>query len=128
MCRIDISNLKVPPDKKELSVARYFSALGKSVVFISPSAIPNQHRPDVFMDGLEWEIKCPEGNSDRTIENNLRKALRQSKNVIFDLRYIKYPEDRSLAKLEKEYKINHQLRRLYIIKKNGELISLKSKC
>ena len=39
--------------------------LGKDIVFIPP------HRPDIFMDGVEWEIKCPEGNSKRTIENNM---------------------------------------------------------
>ena len=66
--------------------------LGKDIVFIPPSAIPGQHRPDIFMDGVEWEIKCPEGNSKRTIENNMRKALLQPRNVIFDLRHIQLSE------------------------------------
>lgn len=93
--------------------------LGKDIVFIPPSAIPGQHRPDIFMDGVEWEIKCPEGNSKRTIENNMRKALLQSRNVIFDLRHIQLSE--------KEYRINSQLRKLYIIRKNGDLIVHLSK-
>ncbi|MCR5060673.1 MAG: hypothetical protein K6A80_06545 [Saccharofermentans sp.] len=121
--RIDISQLKSPPDKTEFLVARYFAALGKDVLFIPPSAIPGQHRPDIFMDGVEWEIKCPEGNSKRTIENNMRKALLQSRNVIFDLRHMRLSEKEGLSKLEKEFKLNSQPRKLYNIRKNGELIA-----
>ena len=125
--RIDISQLNTPPDKSEFAVAKYFAELGKDIVFIPPSAIPGQHRPDILMDGVEWEIKCPEGNSKRTIENNMRKALLQSRNVIFDLRHIQLSEKEGLSKLEKEYRINSQLRKLYIIRKNGDLIVHLSK-
>ena len=125
--RIDISQLNIPPDKSEFAVAKFFAELGKDIVFIQPSAIPGQHRPDIFMDGVEWEIKCPKGGSKRTIENNMRKALLQSRNVIFDLRYMQLPERDGLSKLEKEYKINSQLRKLYIIRKNGDLIAHLSK-
>lgn len=125
--RIDISQLNCPPDSSEFAVAKYFADLGKDIVFIPPSAIPGQHRPDIIMDGIEWEIKCPEGNSKRTIENNLRKALMQSRNVIFDLRHMRLSEREGLSKLEKEYGINSQLRKLYIIRKNGDLIAHLSK-
>lgn len=120
---IDISNLNVPPEKAEFETAKYFAALGKDIIFIRPSAIPNQHRPDIIMDNAEWEIKCPEGKSPRTIENNMRKALQQAHNVIFDLRHMKYPESKSIIKLEKEFAINARLRNLYVIKKDGELLS-----
>jgi len=36
---------------------------------------------------------------------------------------IKYLEEKCIAKLEKEFRINSQLKRLYVIKKNGELLS-----
>lgn len=120
---IDISDLNTPPEQAEFETAKYFAELGKDVSFIKPSSIPNQHRPDIVMDGAEWEIKCPEGNSKRTIENNMRKALQQAHNVIFDLRHMKYPESKSISKLEKEFAINTRLRRLYIIKKSGELLT-----
>ena len=35
--RIDISKLKVPPEKHELETARYFAALGYDVEFIPPN-------------------------------------------------------------------------------------------
>lgn len=125
--KIVISNLITPPEKAEFETAKYFSELGYDIEFIRPSTTPNQHSPDILMEGIAWEIKCPEGNSKRTIENNLRKALTQSHYVIFDLRHIKYPEDKCIAKLEKEFKINSQLKRLYVIKKNSELLIYPAK-
>ena len=122
---IDVSNLHVPPEKDELSTARFFAEMGKTVVFIRPSSIPNQHTPDILMDGVEWEIKCPRGNSRRTIENNMRKALLQSNNIIFDLRHIKMYEERCISQLKDEFNKRSQLKKLYIIKKNGELLLFK---
>ena len=121
--RIDISELNTPPERNEFETAKFFAALGKDIMFIRPSAIPNQHRPDILMDGVEWEIKCPQGNSKRTIENNLRKALKQSHNVIFDLRHIMLSEEQCVVKLEKEFRDNTQLRKLYIIKRDENLLS-----
>ena len=125
--RIDISQLNSPPERSEFAVAKYFAALGKDIVFIAPSAIPGQHRPDILMDGVEWEIKCPEGSSKRTIENNMRKALLQSRNVIFDLRQIKLAEKDCIQELEHQYSKRSQLRKMYIIKKDLGLLSYLNK-
>lgn len=122
---IDISRLKTPPEKSEFETAKYLAEKGKNIVFIRPSSIPNQHRTDILMDGLEWEIKCPKGKSRRTIENNMRKAIMQSHNIIFDLRHIKLSEDKSIAKLEHEFKINTRLKKIYIIKKDWTLLFYK---
>ncbi len=121
---IDISQLNTPPEKHELETAKYFSNLGKDVVFILPSNIPGVYRPDIKMDGIEWEIKCPQGKSKRTIEKNYHKAALQSKNIIFDLRRIDLPEKDCISQLEQEFYDKHT-KRLYIIKKNGELISME---
>lgn len=125
--RIDISQLNTPPDKSEFAVAKYFAELGKDIMFIPPSAIPGQHRPDILMDGVEWEIKCPEGSSKRTIENNMRKALLQSRNVIFDLRHIKLSEKECIQELERQYSKRSQLRKMYIIKKDLALLPYLNK-
>ena len=125
--KIDISNLKTPPEKLEFEAAKYFANLGKDIQFICPSAIPNQHRPDIIMDGIEWEIKSPLGSSKRTIENNMRKAIKQSCNIIFDLRRIKLSEAQAINQLKKEFNHLSKLRKLYIITKSGELITLVKK-
>jgi len=122
---IDIFQLKTPPEKSEFETAKYFAERGKNIIFIRPSSIPNQHRPDILMDGIEWEIKGPTGKSKRTIENNMRKAITQSCFIIFDLRYMKLPEKQSISQLERQFHTRDKLRKLLIIKKNGELIELE---
>ena len=124
---IDVSKLKVPPEKHELETARFFAALGHDIEFIPPSNSPKMRTADIFMDGVSWEIKCPRGKSKRTIENNFRKANRQSENIIFDLRKIRLPEVTCISQLKKEFGFRSHVKRLLIIKKNGELISIVRK-
>ena len=40
--------------------------------------------PDVRIKGIEWELKSPQGNGVKTIENILKKATKQSNNIILD--------------------------------------------
>lgn len=119
---IDISTLSIPPEKHELATARFFAELGKDISFICPSSIPEVYRPDICMDGVEWEIKAPLGNGKKTIERNMHKAAKQSKYIIFDLRRISLPEKQCLTQLEKEFNERGYLRRLLVIKRSGELI------
>ena len=118
---IDISQLQTPPQKHELATARFFADLGKDIIFIVPSNIPEVYRPDIVMDGIEWEIKSPIGKSRRTIEKNFHKAALQSKNIIFDLRRINVPEAQCLKQLEREF-LDKGTHRLLVITKSGELV------
>ena len=113
---IDISQLHTPPEAHELKTAQYFANMGKDICFIQPSNIPGIHRPDILMDGVEWEIKSPEGKSKRTIEKNYRIASLQSKYIIFDLRRINVPENQCLSQLKHEF-LDKKTRRLLIITK-----------
>lgn len=124
---IDVSGLTTLPEKHEFDVAKYFASMGKDIKFLKPSQIPNTHTPDILMDGLEWEIKSPIGNSKRTIETNFRQAVKQFRYIIFDLRRIKVPEKQCMVQLEKELSARPYVRRLLIIKKNGELRELPQK-
>lgn len=125
--KIDISGLNTVPEQHEFEVAKYFASLGKDVKFLRPSQIPNTHTPDILMDGLEWEIKSPIGNSKRTIEANFRQAVKQSHYIIFDLRRIKVPEKQCLAQLEKEFSVRQYVKRLLVIRKSGELLEYPKK-
>lgn len=122
--KIDISALNTPPGQAEFETAKFFAALGKDITFIRASSIPNQHSPDILMDGVEWEIKCPEGHSKRTIESNFRKAVKQSKYIIFDLRRVKMAENLCIAQLKREFNARPYLKRLYIIMKSGTLLKI----
>lgn len=124
--KIDISQLKIPPEKHELDTARYFAERGHDIEFIPPNNSPNMHTPDIKMDGVEWEIKCPSGKSARTIENNFRKAAKQSHYIIFDLRRCSIPESQSLVRLKKEFDDRHA-KRLLVILKSGVLVEFPQK-
>lgn len=125
--KIDISQLNTPPEEHELETAKYFASRGKTIIFLKPSDIPNTHTPDIIIDGIEWEMKCPLGNSKRTIETNIRQAVKQSHHIIIDLRRIKVPEKVCLAQLEKLFYSRKDIRKLLIIKKNQELIEYPPK-
>ena len=119
---IDISQLNTPPEKHEFEAAKFFADRGKDIVFIKPSDIPGVHTPDIKMDGVEWELKCPQGDSKRTIEQNFRKAMKQSQYIIFDLRRIKVSEKLCLAQLKEFFDTKKRVKRLLIIRKNGDLL------
>ncbi|MBQ3476043.1 hypothetical protein IJH26_00835 [Candidatus Saccharibacteria bacterium] len=59
----------------EFNVATILSWTGEDVEFIPTRHIPT---PDIRFKGLEWEIKSPYGSSSRTIENNIRLALKST--------------------------------------------------
>ena len=92
--------------------------------FVAFLKYKGQHTPDIRMDGFEWEIKTPQGNSKRTIENNFRNAVMQSKYIIFDLRRIKLHDNQCVPKLEKEFRVRRYLKKLLIIKKDGTLLEI----
>ena len=125
--KIDISALNTPPEENELKVAKFFSEKGKNISFIRPSSIPGQRRPDIEMDGIEWEIKCPIGKSKRTIQNNIMSAEGQSAYIIIDLRYIKLPEKECLSQIKLHFLTRSRVKRILVITKNLELVEFPSK-
>lgn len=69
-------------------------------------------------------MKSPIGKSSRTIENNLRNALKQSRNAIIDLRRIKQSEQKALREVKRQSKLIRGGHRLKVITKEKEIIDL----
>jgi len=115
------------PEKHELETANFFAELGREVVFLMPSRAKGVRTPDILVDGQRWEIKSPCGNSKRTIENNFRRALKQSENIIFDLRRIKLDEQLAISKIKRELSSQHsgKIRRIIIITKKYKILDFK---
>ena len=124
---VDISNLLTPPEKHELATANYFADMGKDVTFILPSNIPDNHRPDFLMNGIEWEVKSPAGKSKRSIAKRFTEALSQSQNIIFDLRRSSLSDDVCINQLERLYEKKH-IKRLMVITKTKELKQYPENC
>jgi len=120
--KIDVTRISKPPEKREFETAKFLSQLGKDIEFIEPSRCKGARTPDIIMDGLKWEIKCPTGKSSRTIENNFRAGLRQSENIILDIRRCKLYENKSIGEIGRQFKLAKKAKRVIIITKKGKIL------
>jgi hypothetical protein len=123
LCKIIIP-VGVIPEKHELEVASLLAAKGKDIEFLAPVYAKGVFTPDLQIDGRLWEIKSPCGNSKRTIENNFRKALKQSENIIFDLRRIELLEKVAISQIKKIFLLHrgNKMRRITIITKDNKIL------
>ena len=106
----------------EMSTVVFLTQQGFDVALIPPQRRKGAHTPDIHMQGLDWEMKRPKGQSAHTIKRAFKTASRQSVNIIFDLRSSKMPDEVYLPKLEKEFADLRSVRRLIIITKDGTII------
>lgn len=106
----------------EIATVVFLTQQGFDVTIIPPLRLKGAHTPDIRMLGLEWEIKRPKGQSAHTIKRAFKTALRQSPNIIFDLRGSRLPDEVNIAKLEKEFNDLKTVKRLMIITKLGAII------
>ena len=125
MGRIDISALNVPPERHEHDTAVFFAKRGKDIVFIKPSDIKKQHSPDFIMDGKMWEVKSPIVYSKSSFEDNLRRAVKQSEHIIYDLRRLKPRDEVMYIKELKKWSGKRKMRTLIIITRDGQVLTMK---
>ena len=115
----------MPPEKHEYETARYFANRGLDIKFISPSDIKGTNNPDFMMVGRIWEVKSPIGSNLRTYEDALKKALKQSENIIFDLRRLRnVDEEKCINRLVRMANLP-RLKTLLIISRDGRLLTIK---
>ena len=103
----------------------FLTQQGYDVELIPTSYKKGIQTPDIRMIDLYWEMKCPTGNSANTIKRAFKSALKQSQNLIFDLRKSRTSDSKNITKLEKEFTDIKSVRRLIIITKSRKLLDLK---
>ena len=74
------------------------------------------------MDNNLWEMKAPKGEGKYLISNTIPRAVKQSPNIILDLRKTKRHQAKCLAKIQKEFKKSRSIKRLKIITKSRKLL------
>lgn len=111
------------PKEHELSAAIILAYHFKTnIIFLRPET---KKTPDIEVDGIRWEIKSPKGDSKKTIENNLRSARKQSRNIIIDLTRSKMHNGQAVARARFYIKTNaHTIKRLKIITKARKIIDI----
>ena len=112
-------------EKHEYKTVLFFTEMGIDVELIPKSERKGVHAPDVIMNELKWEIKSPKGEGKYLMQNTIQKAVKQSKNVIVDLRRTKRSQERCLKELEKEFNNSRSLRRLKIITKSRRMLDFE---
>ena len=103
----------------------FLTELGFDVDLIPPSNIEGVHTPDVRIQGLEWEMKAPTGEGKYLMANTIQRAVKQSRNVIIDLRHAKRHQAKCIRELENEFKKSGSLKRLKIITKSGKTLDFE---
>lgn len=68
----------------ELLTAEALANSGVTTEFLKPKNNQNAKSADLLIDGEEWEIKSPSTNKLSSIERNLKRASKQSENIIID--------------------------------------------
>jgi len=112
------------PEKHELITANSFTSIGIDVEFIAPNRTKGARTPDIRMGDLLWEIKAPRGNSGRTLDDTIKRALKQSTNIIIDLRRTKLDDKQCEKSLKTNKNLVRGVKRLKIITKRHKVIDI----
>lgn len=109
----------------ENATAVFLTEQGFDVELIPASNMEGVHTPDIKMDGLKWEMKAPLGEGNQLMENTIQRALRQSQNIIIDLRHTKRHQTKCLRELEKQFLNKKGIKRLKVITKSGKTLDFE---
>ncbi len=100
-------------------VAEYFGADAKFI------ARATGKTPDIIVGRIEWEIKSPLGSGKHVIENQVKRASKQSLNVIIDARRCKLHIAKVRSQLKYSVGFRTRLKRVLLINKRGEVEVIK---
>ncbi len=99
----------------EYATIKVFLESGCNIELIPPSNIKGLHLPDIYINGVPWEIKAPEGSGRKTIKHNIQQALHQSPNIILDLRRCKLDPELAVKESEREFFLSKRASRMKLI-------------
>ena len=112
-------------EKHEYKTVLSFTEIGIDVELIPKSNIKGVHTPDIKMSGLKWEMKAPFGEGNQLMENTIQRALKQSQNIIVDLRQVKRHQTKCLRELKKQFLSKKSIKRLKVITKSGKTLDFE---
>jgi len=112
------------PWPHELRVAKILALAGHAVEFIPES---NTKTADILLDGIEFEIKSPKSANANSLEHILKKAVKQSCNIIIDTSRMKNVRDDNTRRfLTNQAKIRKQIKKLIMITKQGQIVDISA--
>lgn len=116
------------PNVYEEKVARILAHKFQSdILFVPP--INALHTPDLQIVSTNefWEIKNIRGNGKNTIENNLKKAAKQSRNIVISLFQSKMTPTQAAARIRYNLNKSHgNIKHVILITKSDKTIDFHS--
>ncbi|GBG96099.1 hypothetical protein [Lactococcus termiticola] len=112
-------------ENHEMATVVFLTELGYDIELIPPSRIEGLRSPDIRMLEIAWEIKTPKGSSRWTIENQFRRAVKQSSHLVFDARRLKMPSGKIIREVSKQFYHFKGIKRLMLITKQGDLVDFE---
>ena len=114
----------VSPWPHERRVAKILALAGHAVEFIPESTMKTA---DILLDGVEFEIKSPKSGNANSLEHILKKAVKQSNNIIIDASRMKNVRDDNTRRLlVNQVRIRKQIKKLIMITKQGQIIDISA--
>ncbi len=108
----------------EQKTVNFLLNLGYKVELIPLSKNKREHTADIKMLGIAWEMKSPKGEGKYTIQDTLRRASKQSANIIVDLRRTKLHQTKCINELSRQLRLSKNIRHLLVISKQHQLLDL----
>lgn len=129
MMKTEKGSIEIPigmrPWPHEMHVAEILASNGHKVEFLPEGRVKTA---DVLLDGVEFEIKPPKTDKANSLEHVLRRALRQSFNIIIDSSRMdgQRISDRQVRMfLINKLRQQKQIKRLLFVTKRDEVIDIK---
>ncbi|MBR0461017.1 hypothetical protein IJI91_03495 [Candidatus Saccharibacteria bacterium] len=112
------------PWSHEFRVAEILASTGHRVEFLPEG---NLHSADILVNEVEFEIKSPKSSNANSLEHNIKKALRQSKNIIIDTSRIKKVQNDKIRNfLINQMRSRKQIKKLLLVTKQGKVIDIST--
>lgn len=127
--RRKIGKIIVPPNcnirEHEYHTVRALAGVGLTVEFRPELNQDFTKSPDLMIDGARWEMKSPKTQKFEQIEKNLKRANKQSPNIIIDSQRIKYiPDERIKGFLMAKLRVQKSIKRLLFVNRRREVVDI----
>ena len=118
-------NLGKPPEENEIQIAQIIAEhYNARVEFLRPIDDYKRKTPDIMLNGQLWEMKSPKGKSRNTIGRQMKRGMKQSKNIIVDGRRSPLADDVIIGELRNQCVERRSIRKLIFISKKQIAIEI----
>jgi hypothetical protein len=113
--------------RHELKTAQVFARNGYIVQFLITNQIYRTKTADVLIGNEEYEIKAPKADKLSAIERNLKRAAKQSTNIIIDSRRMSKIHDATIQKfLAQKLKQQRTIKKLLFVNRKHQIIDINT--